>query len=562
MNDARLSRTRSSNHARCGQSSATATQRGRAARSILALGLAWLGGGCNDHPLDEVEMDSLELDSFKIDFAPKNKVDVLLVIDNSGSMGEEQANLAANFGAFVDELQLAGADYRLAVTTTDMGNVWCAGTTPERGAFQASSCRGRLEHFVSASSGADVSATACTDICELDDLGLLPTPIDDDGGSALRPWIQSGGAVSNLPQGVDAETAFRCMGPQGIDGCGFESPLEALRMALLRTQSPAEPEYGFLREDAALSVVIVTDEVDCSVAPGGETIFDQNGARTFWSNPSESFPTSAVCWNAGVKCSGDATGYTCESADKRADGSDATDPQEAVLRPVDDYVDLVYSIIDQSGDATRKVHVALLGGVPTNVADVGIPYADSSDPEFQKDFGIGAGCTGNAGGATQTAVPPVRLRDFARAFADDQIFSVCDADYTASLKAAVSELKPGLNGACLDACLEDTDAIAPGIQPDCNIFESADDFAERAVPTCVDIDGTPSVPDGAEVCVRYLGDFDGGVTPGDASDDASAYCSDLGVGLEVIRADGVATPKGSKFTGSCAKATRPTQTCG
>lgn len=48
-------------------------------------------------------------------------VDVLFIVDDSGSMGEEQQNLAANLGAFIEAANAWGADYRIGVTTTDLG---------------------------------------------------------------------------------------------------------------------------------------------------------------------------------------------------------------------------------------------------------------------------------------------------------------------------------------------------------------------------------------------------------------------------------------------------------
>ncbi|MCB9729254.1 MAG: choice-of-anchor D domain-containing protein [Deltaproteobacteria bacterium] len=46
-------------------------------------------------------------------------VDVLFVVDDSGSMGEEQQNLAANLGVFIQAANAWEADYRIGVTTTD-----------------------------------------------------------------------------------------------------------------------------------------------------------------------------------------------------------------------------------------------------------------------------------------------------------------------------------------------------------------------------------------------------------------------------------------------------------
>jgi len=48
------------------------------------------------------------------------QVDVLFVVDNSGSMGEEQSNLASNFDTFIQGAQTWSIDYQIGVTTTDM----------------------------------------------------------------------------------------------------------------------------------------------------------------------------------------------------------------------------------------------------------------------------------------------------------------------------------------------------------------------------------------------------------------------------------------------------------
>ncbi|WP_269619986.1 vWA domain-containing protein [Zhongshania sp. BJYM1] len=48
-----------------------------------------------------------------------NAADILWVIDNSGSMSEEQENLGNGIDQFFDSLNAAGLDFRLAVTTTD-----------------------------------------------------------------------------------------------------------------------------------------------------------------------------------------------------------------------------------------------------------------------------------------------------------------------------------------------------------------------------------------------------------------------------------------------------------
>lgn len=51
------------------------------------------------------------------------KVDVLFVNDNSASMSKNQVQLAAKFSGFIQALDAKNIDYRIAITTTDLGKV-------------------------------------------------------------------------------------------------------------------------------------------------------------------------------------------------------------------------------------------------------------------------------------------------------------------------------------------------------------------------------------------------------------------------------------------------------
>ena len=80
---------------------------------------------------------------------PTPLVDVLWVIDNSGSMGDDQAALTANFPLFMEYFLNSGLDYHIGVVTTDIdsptdsgklrsyaGNLWIDTQTPDAiGAF-------------------------------------------------------------------------------------------------------------------------------------------------------------------------------------------------------------------------------------------------------------------------------------------------------------------------------------------------------------------------------------------------------------------------------------------
>lgn len=318
---------------------------------------------CNVHPAKPVEVESVTTPEVGLPLDVNKKVDVLLVVDNSGSMGEEQANLAANFGPFIEQLESAGADFRIGITTTDLGGPHCEGAS-SGGELHLSSCLDRPQSFEF--SGHSAFEVACQATCALDSeaLSISPTAIDSTGELAPRPWIQSYNGVSNLPEDVDALEAFQCVAPQGISGCGWESPLEATARALTNMQDPGRAEHGFLREDALLAILIITDEVDCSYdGDHTDSLFE---APTFWSAGS-AYATSAACWNAGVACSGDSPYEDCWAEDFGAEGAPTSEAGAAMLHPVDGYVAQLQAIADAKLDG-REVLVSLIAVCSTPTA--------------------------------------------------------------------------------------------------------------------------------------------------------------------------------------------------
>jgi len=165
------------------------------------------------------------------------KMDILFVIDNSGSMDEEQSNLIANFPGFAqlieNYLTASGQalDYRIAVTTA----------------------------------GRDVSYTLSVPIIgqnipftESGDNGVFR------GGCGLdRQWIEK--ADGNVA------STFACRADVGTGGPGAEMPLLGLEWSLGRRVEDGT-NAGFLREDALLAVVMITDQDDCSREDDGFTI--------------------------------------------------------------------------------------------------------------------------------------------------------------------------------------------------------------------------------------------------------------------------------------------------
>ena len=90
---------------------------------IFLLAGASLWVGCNEHPITPLERVLTAVNLPENTLPAKTKIDFLFVIDDSGSMCEEQANLSRNFSAFSDFLFVElgqSTDYRIAVTSTDI----------------------------------------------------------------------------------------------------------------------------------------------------------------------------------------------------------------------------------------------------------------------------------------------------------------------------------------------------------------------------------------------------------------------------------------------------------
>lgn len=155
------------------------------------------------------------------------KVDLLFAIDNSGSMGGEQANLIAAFPGFVTGIQeaLQFADsYHIGVVTSDSYGPNEAG------------CQG-VGDLVTQTGGADSSNGPCGPY-----------------SSGFR-WFDN--------TEPDLASTFACAAQVGTDGSGDEEQVHGLLRATdAERNAPGACNDGFLRDDALLVVVLITDEED------------------------------------------------------------------------------------------------------------------------------------------------------------------------------------------------------------------------------------------------------------------------------------------------------------
>ncbi len=505
---------------------------------------------------------SMDIDPDKdgyFDIQLQTEIDILFVMDNSASMAEEQRVLSRDIGALLDVLDAKGADVHMGFTTTDMGNPRCA--TSDTGLLQLQSCRDRLElDFYRQTQGGDLlfdGRFACEDYCTQEthlklSVGVWPSESGKNDGAIQRKWIDWAGGETNLPAATSLEEAFRCYAPQGINGCGFESQLEAMYTAILQNDIQGSDNYGFLRDSAALSVIVVTDEYDCSHNPAYNEIFTPAN-KVFWSDMGANAAQNAVCWNAGTKCTGGGP-YQCSSANYASDGTEILDPNtaldNAVLYPVQRYIDQV---------AARDGVVSVIAGVPIGYEQGGdVVYAQATDPDYQIDNGIGPGCTslneisvdpfpcwgtgdcpagsictenGECGPPGGDPLPPVRMIEWAEAFAIDgarNVYSICADDYTPALTGIADQIGQQLQAACYPDCAADMNSSTPEVDPECEVYVGSE---MTPIQPCIDMQGVLFPPPGDTICYGVRGDQDGNQTPS-SSDNLSPECAQKGYNLE------------------------------
>ena len=175
-------------------------------------------------------------------------IDVLWVIDDSGSMTPRQAMLAAQVPDFVTAINGTGLDYQMAVTTMDMS------ATGEKGKFLAAA-------------GTPVILNAST----------------PDLANVLATRLQPGGNGSPVERGEESMQA-------------------GLNMALV-----ASNNSGFLRKNSLLVVIFLSDEDDSSVTADYKTYLDTirpplaSGEHSWISNFMGILPNDPLCttssWN-------------------------------------------------------------------------------------------------------------------------------------------------------------------------------------------------------------------------------------------------------------------------
>ncbi len=206
----------------------------------------------------------------KLDSVPQNAIqdcnltvtpgiaatDILFVVDDSTSMGNEQTLLRNGLYQFIQALASSpiAANYQIGVTTTSV-----VGWTD-----------GQASYAAGPSTGDPYAAGTIVAIARDGTGAPLPGDFVYLNGAYAGSRILASGQP-NLVSDFEANVLV------GVDGSNREEPFRAAELALEKA-SPGGPNAGFLRPGARLAIVFLSDEDDCS-GPSDPSIFDSAGCR-------------------------------------------------------------------------------------------------------------------------------------------------------------------------------------------------------------------------------------------------------------------------------------------
>jgi hypothetical protein len=355
-----------------------------------------------------------------------DEVDLLFMVDNSNSMTEEQTSLGVELPRLINILSTGDRDgdgsqdfqpvrsMHVGVITSDMG----------AGGLDTPTCQG----------------------------GTFGSMYGDDG-VLLDRSRQTGCMASGWPRtfdfvrGTTDPTMFAsdvsCVARTALGGCGFEQQLEAVLKAL----SPSLPttwtapgyvppvffngtfghadreNMGFIRENSALAIILVSDEEDCSwtdpeLVNQRSTIYDPN--------------LNLRCFNYPM----------------------VVHPVERYIRGIDGHSGLV----NLRQNPNLLIFAAIVGVPVATVPDpLSIDYNRIlTDPLMEEVVDpadmtrLRPSCDDAARGV---AYPPRRIVRVAQGIEQSggsaTVQSICQASYAGALDAIIAKIADALGGACL-----------------------------------------------------------------------------------------------------------------
>jgi hypothetical protein len=410
--------------------------------------------GCPSREVAKVPVEQQKQDKKTIPVVAERDIDILFLIDDSDSMGEEQQSLAENFPRFIEKLtgiQGGLPNVHIGIISSNVGAHPDIPTCTD-----ADSDEGRLQFaFV------NQDDPRCQDgSLGLDGKFIRDVVINDETGARERNYTGPGEDAQDLSD------VFSCMAKLGVGGCGFEGQLESIKQALSNPDNE-----GFLRPNAYLAIIIITDEDDCS-AFDPEMFNPRISGKESALGPLDSFR----CFEFGVQC---------EPDDPRELGEKTNCVPRTDSPYMPDVQDYVQFVKDLKKDDPSKIIVAGIIGVDDLAADKPLEV-ELVQKERAEVFSLVPACQVLApDGVTveSKATPAVRLRAFLEQFPGrNTIQTICQRDLSGALDLIGDLLAAVLkNPFCLTTDVIDVAAFGEERPYDCQVSDVRDTTGEETV---------------------------------------------------------------------------------
>jgi|ERR1044071_864128 hypothetical protein len=379
-------------------------------------------------------------------------LDLLFLIDDSPSTADKQANLASGFPTFIATLQsFPGGlpDLHIGFATADMGTQGALDMNPSFGPEVGTGMRGTC------------SGTGKDGALQVFGQPVADVFLSDSANPVTAARTRNYTGNLAVVMGEIAKGA-------GVDGCGFEQPLAAVERALT---NPAN--HGFLRPDAYLGVIVITDEDDCSLAHYSLLATDAT------SNALLGALQSFRCTRFGVQC--DRGGQTPDAMNQVGAKQDChPNDGSAYLTTVGKYAAFLKGLKTFPG----KVFVAAIAGATAPVAvELNVPSnGKTAIPSLAHSCSYV-----DRTGMTAVADPAIRIQSFVDQFADHSAFaSICNHDPSVALQQIGMLANTVMGPACFAGPLAHADPAVAGAPYDCQVavIDGQDPAPGRSLPAC------------------------------------------------------------------------------
>jgi hypothetical protein len=456
--------------------------------SVLAAGCSSSGGSGDGGTQVSI------VQTFAIEGKQNPEVDILFMIDNSSEMTEMQQKLYDQMPTFLSSLaaQPGGLpDLHIGVIDSDMG-----------------------------APGDSTSSIGCT---AMGDQGVLQSAPRSD--VALTPPIMCTDSTLTSVSNVDhtyisdvmgmqnftapISSVLQCISLLGDTGCGFEHQLASIARALgADGQGPPSDNASFLRPEAGLAIVILSNEDDCSATPP-TTLYSLNGGMQNLSNPLGPI-SNYRCNQFGHLCVDPAAGSNAFEMPPLKPPADAVqsasgmptltltackdnDTSSGMLTPVSQFVAGIKAL---KADPDKQIMVAAIIGPPTAYAVSWVPAVGGQNtqtgelwPQMEHSCGAAGGDVNPNGQISSDGSfgdPGVRLAQFASAFPQSALGSVCDADYLSTMSLIASKIPQLVTSTVI--CLNGPVQTNPQGQPACavteDVVDSSNTVSQKAIANC------------------------------------------------------------------------------